>query len=157
MIMRKKIGLYALALVVLSTAVVVAGNAIVRPAETTPASQSGSKVTQMDEALFTSKIGDFKSSGWKFSGTQPAVVDFYATWCPPCKMIAPIMDELSVEYDGRVSFYKVDIDQQQTLSSAMKIKSIPTLYFYAPGAEPKEVIGSKSKDEFKKIIDGLLK
>lgn len=93
---------------------------------------------------------------WIYLGDKPAIVDFWATWCPPCKTIAPILDDLAKEYQGQIYVYKVDVDKETELASAFGIQSIPTLLFIPMKGEPKAEIGAISKDTFKDRIDNFL-
>jgi thioredoxin 1 len=103
---------------------------------------------------FRSKIFDFeKNKEWKYEGTLPAVIDFWAPWCGPCRMVGPVIDELSKEYAGKVNFYKVNTDEEQELSAAFGIRSIPSLLFIPAAGEPKMAMGALPKKELKKIID----
>jgi thioredoxin len=83
----------------------------------------------------------------------PVVVDFYADWCKPCKMVAPIMDELADYYKGRVNFYKVNTDQNRELSSVFQIRSIPSILFAPKEGQPSMQAGAMSKEQYIKIID----
>jgi thioredoxin 1 len=103
---------------------------------------------------FRTKVFDFeKNKEWKYEGTLPAVVDFWAPWCGPCRMVGPVIDELSKEYDGKVNFYKVNTDEEQELSSAFGIRSIPSLLFIPVQGDPKMAMGALPKKELKKMIE----
>jgi len=86
---------------------------------------------------------------------QPVLVDFWAEWCGPCKMVSPILDELAVEYGGRVKIAKVNIDEHQELAVQFRINSIPTLLFFKNGQIVDQIIGMKSKKDFKAKLDQL--
>ncbi|MCK9180823.1 MAG: thioredoxin [Bacteroides sp.] len=119
--------------------------------ETTEVTAGG--IAHLTQAEFVDKVSE--TTEWNFKGNKPMLVDFYATWCPPCKKIAPILEELAKEYDGKVDFYKIDVDQEPELSKAYGIKSIPTLFFINSKGEKEEVVGGLSKEEFKAKIDIL--
>lgn len=93
---------------------------------------------------------------WKYQGTLPAIIDFYADWCGPCKMVAPILEELSKEYEGRLLIYKVNTDEEQELSAVFGIQSIPTMLFIGADGEPVMQPGAYPKHVFKKIIEEKL-
>ena len=86
----------------------------------------------------------------------PVVVDFWAVWCPPCKMLTPILEELAEEYDGRVSIVKVNVDENRDTATKLNIQSIPTLHLYKNGELAEEIIGLKQKDALKESLDALL-
>lgn len=103
---------------------------------------------------FKDKVFDYtKSNEWSYSGELPAIVDFYADWCGPCKMVAPVLEELSEEYKGQLLIYKIDTEAEQELSAAFGIRSIPTLLFIPVNAEPSMQPGALPKHAFKQIID----
>jgi thioredoxin 1 len=106
---------------------------------------------------FKQKVFDFeKNTEWKFEGDKPAIIDFYADWCGPCKMVAPILEELSKEYDGKLNIYKVDTESEQELASVFGIKSIPSLLFIPKDAQPQMAMGALPKDSFKKAFKEVL-
>ena len=108
----------------------------------------------LTKASFQEKVFDFeKESEWSFNGAIPAVIDFYADWCGPCKMIAPLIEELSVEYDGRVDFYKIDTDAEQELAGAFGVQSIPSLLFIPVDGKPQMAAGALPKKVLKEVID----
>lgn len=88
---------------------------------------------------------------------HPSVIDFNATWCVPCRQLAPILEELAAEYKGRVNFYSIDIDKNKELAKALEIQSIPYVLFFAPGSDdPEEMIGLSTKEEVKAYIEKIL-
>jgi thioredoxin 1 len=111
----------------------------------------------LTEQTFREKVFDFeKNKEWKYEGTLPAVIDFWAPWCGPCRMVGPVIDELSQEYEGKVNFYKVNTDEEQELSGAFGIRSIPSLLFISVEGEPKMAMGALPKKDLKKIIESEL-
>ena len=103
---------------------------------------------------FRTKVFDYeRNKEWKYEGVLPGLIDFWAPWCGPCRMVGPLIDELSNEYEGKVNFYKVNTDEEQELSAAFGIRSIPSLLFIPPEGDPKMAMGALPKKELKKIID----
>ncbi|ADK80536.1 MULTISPECIES: thioredoxin [Sediminispirochaeta] len=103
---------------------------------------------------FLEKIFDYENKKeWEYQGELPAVIDFYADWCGPCKMVAPIIEELSQEYEGKVNFFKIDTEAEQELSMAFGIQSIPSLLFIPKEGKPQMAAGALPKDTFKEVID----
>ncbi|MFC2033394.1 thioredoxin [Chloroflexota bacterium] len=86
----------------------------------------------------------------------PVLVDFWATWCGPCRMVAPIVEELAGEYDGRISFGKVDVDQNSKIASQYGIMSIPSLIIFKEGKPVSNIVGFRPKDQLKKNLDDVL-
>lgn len=110
--------------------------------------------TQLTKEKFIKEIFDFENNKeWKFEGKLPAVIDFYADWCQPCKMIAPIIEELSTEYEGKVNFFKVDTEAQQELAGAFGVQSIPSLLFIPLDGKPQMSAGALPKESFIEIIE----
>ena len=103
------------------------------------------------------KVFDYENNKeWKFQGELPCLIDFYADWCGPCKMVAPILEELAEEYKGKINIYKVDTEEQQELAGVFGIRSIPSLLFCPVGANPQMAMGALPKDTFRQVIDDLL-
>lgn len=112
--------------------------------------------TQLTTQGFKENIFNYeKEKDWKYEGL-PAIIDFYADWCGPCKMVAPILEELSTEYEGKLVIYKVNTDKEQELSAVFGIQSIPTLLFIDADGEPMMQPGALPKHILKNIIDEKL-
>ena len=106
---------------------------------------------------FNKNIFDYsKDEEWNYKGSLPAIVDFYAEWCGPCKAVAPILEELSDEYKDKVVIYKIDTDKEQELSSLFGIQSIPTLLFIPKDGKPMMQKGALPKNAFKQVIEERL-
>lgn len=106
---------------------------------------------------FKSKVFDFeKNTDWKFEGDKPAVIDFYADWCGPCKMVAPILEELSKEYAGKIDIYKVDTEAEQELAGLFGVRSIPSILFVPMNDKPQMAAGALPKDTFKQAFADVL-
>jgi thioredoxin len=106
---------------------------------------------------FKDKIFDFESGEeWKYKGTEPAVIDFYADWCGPCKAIAPVLEELSEAYNGKLTIYKIDTDKETELSQLFGIQSIPTLLFIPMEGNPMMQRGALPKNVLQNIIEEKL-
>lgn len=103
---------------------------------------------------FKNKIFNYQTEKeWKYAGILPAIIDFYADWCGPCKMVAPVLEELSKEYEGRLIIYKVDTEKEQELSAVFGIQSIPTFLFIPVNTQPVLQPGALPKKAFKQIIE----
>ena len=106
---------------------------------------------------FKEKVFDFeKNKDWKFVGEIPCIIDFYADWCGPCKMVAPILEELATEYKGKLNIYKVDTEDQRELSAMFGIQSIPSLLFVPKDGQPQMAQGALPKDSFKQAFKDVL-
>lgn len=116
------------------------------------------KTIKLTRADFLSKVANFEETPdkWVYLGDKPAIIDFYADWCGPCKMIAPILEELAEEYDGQIYIYKVDTEAEQQLAAEFGIRSIPSLLFVPMNEAPQMAQGALPKDAFKKAIEEVL-
>ncbi len=112
----------------------------------------------LTKAEFLKKVADYeKNPGeWKFLGDKPAIVDFYAAWCGPCRSIAPVIDELADEYKDKVDIYKVDTEAERELAGVFGIRSIPSILFIPLNGKPQMAQGAMPKQEFVRLIDEIL-
>ena len=111
----------------------------------------------MNAETFKQKIFDYtEHKEWKFAGDKPAIIDFYADWCGPCKMVSPILEELAGEYSGKMDFYKIDTEDQKELASIFGIQSIPSLLFIPSDEKPQMAVGALSRDTFVKAFKEVL-
>ncbi|MBI1183235.1 thioredoxin [bacterium] len=102
---------------------------------------------------FKEKIFDFESSKeWKYKGENPCIIDFYADWCAPCKAVAPIMEDLSKEYDNKVDIFKINTEEQMELSAMFGIRSIPSILFVPVDSQPQMAMGALPKAQFEQLI-----
>jgi len=135
------------------------------------AADAGTTLTSVDEEIsgnaddikpeyltaqaFKEKIWDYEKNPeeWVYNGELPCIVDFYADWCKPCKMVAPIMDDLADHYDGKVLIYKVNTDEQRELATVFQVRSIPSILFAPIDGKPAMQAGAMSKEDYIRIID----
>lgn len=115
-------------------------------------------IVHLTKADFLKKVVDYETNSkeWKYLGDKPCIIDFYATWCGPCKRLAPVLEELVQEYGTEIYIYKIDTDKERELAAAFAIQSIPTLLFCPMNEDPQVARGAMSKEELKKIIDEVL-
>jgi len=107
---------------------------------------------------FIDKVFDFENDKeWTYKGELPAIIDFYADWCGPCKMVGPVLEKLSSEYEGKLNIYKVNTEQEQELSAAFGISSIPSILFIPVDEKPQMAAGALPKETFKQLIKDVLK
>lgn len=108
---------------------------------------------------FLRRVADFENNpnDWKFLGDKPAVIDFFAPWCGPCKMLSPVLEELSEEYSGKVDIYKVNIDNEEELASVFGIRSVPTMLFVPIEGSPVRTMGAMPKGQIKELINKIIK
>ncbi len=98
---------------------------------------------------FKEKVFNFEANKeWKYEGNKPAIIDFYADWCGPCKMVAPVLEELKAEYDDKLEIYKVNTEEERELSAMFGIQSIPSLLFIPLTGQPQMAHGSSSQGNF---------
>lgn len=115
-------------------------------------------VEQLTKETFKEKVFDFEEdSAWNYAGDLPCVIDFYADWCGPCKIVAPIMDELAQAYEGKIHFYKVDTQVEQELGAMFGIRSIPSILFVPMDDKPQMAVGALPKEDIQKTIADFLK
>lgn len=111
----------------------------------------------LTKQAFQEKVFDYeKNKEWKFQGELPCIIDFYADWCGPCKMVAPVLEQLSKEYQGKLNVYKVDTEQEQELASVFGIRSIPSILFVPKDGKPQMAMGAMPKEGFVDAIEKVL-
>lgn len=113
------------------------------------------KVEYLTYDTFIQKVWNFEKNPqtWVHEGKVPAIVDFYADWCAPCRRIAPIMDKIAKDYDGRLKVYKIDVDKEQRLASVFQVRSIPSILFIPLKGQPMMQAGALSEEMYIKIIE----
>ena len=112
----------------------------------------------LTKETFKEKIFNFEENkDWKFEGDKPAIIDFYADWCQPCKIVSPILEEIAQEYEGKVDVYKIDTEDQQELAAMFGIRSIPSILFIPEDEQPQMAQGALPKDTIEKAISDVLK
>lgn len=116
------------------------------------------KVMHLNAGQFKELVWDYSrhADTWIFKGDLPVIIDFYADWCRPCKMVAPIMDELAAEYKGKIRIYKVDTDKEKELAQVFNIRSIPAVLFVPKEGKPQMSVGALPKPTFVQAITDVL-
>jgi len=115
------------------------------------------EVVHLSTQDFKDKVFDYETEKeWKYKGSLPAILDFYADWCQPCKMVAPVLEDLALEYAGKIMVYKVNTENEQELASVFGIQSIPTLLFIPKEGQPQSAMGALPKQTFEKVIKDIL-
>lgn len=111
----------------------------------------------LTKETFNQKVFNYEQNKeWKFEGDLPCLIDFYADWCGPCKTVAPVLEELSEEYKGKINIYKVNTEAEQELSAAFGIRSIPSLLFCPKEGQPQMAMGALPKDNLRQVIEEVL-
>lgn len=111
----------------------------------------------LTKETFLQKVFNYEQNKeWKFEGDLPCIIDFYADWCQPCKIVAPILEELSKEYEGKINIYKIDTEDQQELAAAFGIRSIPSMLFCPKEGQPQMAQGALPKESLKEAINKVL-
>ncbi len=106
---------------------------------------------------FLQKVFNYETDKeWKFAGELPCIIDFYADWCGPCKMVAPILEDLSKEFAGKINIYKIDTEKEQELAAVFGIRSIPSLLFCPKDGKPQMAMGALPKEAFVEAINDVL-
>lgn len=115
------------------------------------------EVQYLTTAQFKEKVFDYtKNRDWQYAGKRPAIIDFYTTWCGPCKRLAPIMETLSEKYKGRVIFYKVDTERERELAALFNISSIPQVLYIPMYGKPQILVGLYPQEQIEEIIEQFL-
>ena len=160
MLMRNKIiltGITVLAMVFAGMNVVKHKNAADQNVKEIENKEEKSNMEKLTKEAFLEKVFNFEQNkDWKFEGDLPCLIDFYADWCGPCKMVHPILVELSKEYDGKIRIYQIDTEAEQELAAAFGIKSIPSLLFCPSEGQPQMAQGALPKATIKKAIEEIL-
>jgi thioredoxin len=120
--------------------------------------EGSGKPIKLDKESFKKMVMDYEANPkqWVYEGEKPCIIDFYADWCKPCRMIAPIMEELAEEYEGQITIYKVDTQVERELASVFGIQSLPTVVFVPVNGNPSAQKGALPKESYKEIIDDFL-
>ncbi|MFI3267911.1 MAG: thioredoxin [Rikenellaceae bacterium] len=117
------------------------------------------KVITLDDSNFAEKVANYKNlrnDGFNYVGDKPAIIDFFATWCGPCKQITPILSDLASEYEDDIYIYKVDVDKSRAIAEAFGISAMPTLIFIPLEGDAKFVRGAQTKEAYTKMINEIL-
>ena len=121
------------------------------------ANNASSTITALTNETFKANVYNYPmNQQWKYEGKLPAIIDFYATWCPPCKKLSPLLEDLAVKYKGKIIVYKVDVDTEQQLAQSMGISSMPTLLFIPANGQPQQSVGLVSTETLEKMIREIL-
>lgn len=126
-------------------------------AATEPQVKKTVKPIALNKTSFAEKVFDYNNeSEWKYKGDKPAIIDFWAAWCGPCRQIAPALDELAAEYGEEIYIYKVNVDEETELARTFGIQSIPMLLYIPMNETPQAIMGAAPKDKLKSAIDQIL-
>ena len=127
-------------------------------AQTNNKNAKNMKTIALTKADFLKKVADYEKNPeeWKYLGDKPALIDFYASWCGPCRKLAPIPEELATEYAGKIDIYKVDVDKEPQLATIFGVQSIPTLLFCPMTAQPQIATGFMDKEALQQAISQVL-
>jgi len=111
----------------------------------------------LTKQTFSEKVFNYEANKeWKFEGKLPCIIDFYADWCQPCKIVAPILEELAVEFDGKIDIYKVNTEQEVDIASAFGIRSIPSMLFCPAEGQPQMAVGALPRETLVQAINDVL-
>ncbi|MFW6203197.1 MAG: thioredoxin [Marinilabilia sp.] len=121
-------------------------------------SDKESDVITLDKDAFVNQVFDYENnSEWKYKGDKPAIIDFYADWCGPCKKLSPLLEELQSDYNGKIQIYKVDTEKSKELAATFGIQSLPTIVFVPMNEEPQAVLGFVPKEKLTEMVSNILK
>lgn len=110
----------------------------------------------LDKQTFKEKVHNYeKNKEWNYLGNKPAIIDFYADWCAPCRQIAPIMEELAADYEGDLVVYKVDTEKQKELAAAFGISALPSILFVPVDGQPQLARGARPKEAYEETINNI--
>ncbi len=113
-------------------------------------------LSHLTTSEFKEKIFNYEQhQEWKYAGNKPCIIDFYADWCGPCKMVSPLLEEISKEYEGKLDVFKVNTDEEQELSEVFGIRSIPSILFIPQEGQPQMSVGAMPKDSLIKAIEDI--
>ena len=128
-----------------------------KPAKTKESAGTSGSVIVLTNDVFKQKIFNYEvNKNWKFEGSLPVIIDFYATWCGPCRQLSPLVEELAKKYEGKIVVYKVDTDKEQLLAQTLGIQSLPTLLFIPAKGQPRSTVGAVPKETLEKAIHEIL-
>ena len=118
----------------------------------------GGKPIQLNKQTFLKRVYDFEKSpqNWVYAGDKPCIIDFYADWCGPCKMIAPYLDEIAGKYNGKVYVYRVNVDNEQELAQKFGLQSIPAVLFCPMTGKPTMMTGARPKEDFNAATEAII-
>lgn len=116
------------------------------------------KTMSLNKADFLNKVANYETSPseWKFLGERPAIIDFYATWCGPCKMLSPVLEELAAEYAGKIDIYKINVEEEEERAGVFGVRSVPTLLFVPMEGAPQMAQGALPKNVLQEAIRNVL-
>jgi thioredoxin len=114
-------------------------------------------IEHLTKETFLNRIFNYEQNkDWKFEGEKPCIIDFYADWCGPCKVVAPVLEELANDFDGKINVFKVDTEEEQELASVFGIRSIPSFLFIPATGQPQMAMGALPKETFIKAFKDVL-
>lgn len=120
--------------------------------------ESGEGVIYLNKETFKEKVFDYENSQtWDYKGQVPAILDFYADWCGPCKMLSPVLKDLQKDYGDKIQIYKINTDKEKELAATFGIRSLPTIVFVPLDGEPQAALGYRSKSDMETMIKDVLK
>lgn len=120
-------------------------------------SVKGVSVEQLTSEVFKKKVFNYEvNKDWKYEGNTPAIIDFYADWCPPCRQLSPLVEEIAKEYSGKIVVYKVNTDKEKELTMKMGISNLPTLLFIPASGKPQYTLGALPKSTLVKAVNEIL-